>query len=700
MMLRKNYPKEKRALLLNKSKDELWAFFNEISNPEKKKLIDSLPKVPGFRSNSQEGVRQRFIKLIKEAEGSETSSKTKKAWERISQIWRDWIGSHSVLQESLENYDNSADFEDGNIIPPNSSLDIGCFTYLAKVSQLPHSLIQRFYEFGYFQPDSTIELIIKNIEEPPEKPNENNVESELTLDNLFPKLPQVLRDLQVRVTQIETNRTKQDGSDQEFIKPLVEKYLAEVKQGVDSALKRVSALENNYEKLENQLGVFETLPNQVEILSQVVNAINYQLDNMTVSTVELDKFKQQVEELEKSVIDKVELLNQTVTDKFKQQVEELEKTLIDKVELLSQKVADMPLKSALDNLKQQVDKLKKELAEQGELLFDELDQHHTTAPANENAGYTVQTGLYVSQIEFTDVPKILSSKDELISHLACNLKAAAGLIKGSAEKLAKEIVAGLAAGELIVFSGSLAFNIAQVCTQALAAKPAPTVIHIPIGLLNGQQFSDYLQTAIKKAKMSEHVCAIIIEGINRSALESYAQTLRQMITQRLLGQTDLAPHIVFFGTLVEGVATLPVAVELCELGPIFNTDVLGWRSQLNTTAYEGGAIATQVWQSCMTTDDSASSLKNELIENPIFYPSQLWQLCVRQAYCHLVDIFDDSEESILNSLAFGWLIPRAVAATEEDWMEIKEWLLEHVFPEGIHETRIDKLLRLHLKSEK
>ncbi len=632
----KPYLKEKRAFILNKSKDELWAFFNEIYNPKKKKLIDSLPKVPGFRPHNPEGVRQRFITLIKEAKGSETSSKSQTAWERISHIWIAWIGSHSVLQECLENYDNSADFEKGNIIPPNTSLDIGCFTYLAEVNQLPHSLIQRFYEFGYFQPDSTIEFIIKNIE---------------------------------------------------------------VKQGLDNVLKRVSALENNDEKLENQLSVFETLPNQVEKLSQVVNAINYQLDNMTVSTVDLDKFKQQVEELEKSVIDKVELLNQTVTDKFKQQVEELEKTLIDKVDMLSQKVADSPKKSALDNLKQQINKLEKEVTEQGELFFDELDQHHTTAPANENVGYTVQTGLYTSQLELTNTPKILSSKDDFINHLTCNLKAAAGLIKGSAEKLAKEILAGLAAGELIVFSGSLAFNIAQVCSQALAAKQQPTVIHIPIGLLNGQQFSDYLQTAIKKAKMSEHVCAIIIEGINRSALESYAVALRQMITQRLLGQTDLAPHIVFFGTLVEGVATLPVPIELCELGPIFNTDVLGWRSQLNTTAYEGGAIPTQDWQSWMTTDDNASSLKNELIDSPIFYPSQLWQLCVRQAYCYLVDIFDDSEESILNSLAFGWLIPRAVAATEEDWMEIKEWLLEHVFPEGIHETRIDKLLRRNLKNE-
>jgi len=669
MMLRKNYPKEKRALLLNRSEDELWAFFNEISNQEKKRLIDFLPKVPGFRPHNPEGIHQRFKVLIQNTNGSETSPKTKKAWECISQIWIAWIGSHQALQECLENYDNSADFENGNIIPPNTPLDIGCFTHFAEAShthKLPRSLVQRFYEFGYFQPDPTIELIIKNIEEPAEKTNDN-VNTELTFD----KLPQVLHDLQIRVTQIESNRN--DDGNQEFIKQLVEKYLDDVKQGIDNVLKRVSTLEDNYEKLEEQLSVFEILPNQVEELSKLVNAINLQLD-MTVTTVDLDKFKQQVEEFKK--------------------------TLLDQVEILSQKIADMPLKSALDNLKQQVSKLEKELAEQGELLFDELEQQDTTASSNDNTGYVIQTGLYVSRLELTDTPKILSSTDELISHLACNLKAAAGLLKGSAAKLAKEILAGLAAGELIVFSGSLAFSIAQVCTQALAAKQAPTVIHIPIGLLNGQQFSDYLWRAIKKAKMSEHVCAIIIEGINRSALEIYAPDLRQIITQRLLGQSDLAPHIIFFGTLVDGVATLPVPMELCELGPIFNTDVLGWRSQLNTIAYEGGAISTQVWQSWMATNDNASSLKNELIDNPIFYPSQLWRLCMRQAYCNLADIFDDSEKNILNSMAFGWLIPRAVA-TEQDWMKIKEWLIKEIFAEELseNEKRIDKLLRRNLNNE-
>ncbi|TGO03331.1 hypothetical protein PN36_08280 [Candidatus Thiomargarita nelsonii] len=629
----KPYPKEKLTLILNKSDEELRTFFNQIQN--NKHILNNkvLPNVHGFRAENIEGVPIRFRNLLREAKG--TSSKNMNAQKRLQFIWDSWINSHSTLQEVLENYDNSADFpEDGTVIPANTSLDIGGFTYLAEASRshnLSKALIQRFYEFGYFQSDYNIDFIINSIKEP-----SNEIrETELTLDKLLPKLPQVLHDLQVRVNRIPSR------TEPALLKQIVETHLVEVKAATQKV--QLNAKTNTSD--------LKTLYDQVENLSQTLNVIKHQLD-MTVSTVQLSE-------------------------------------LIDKVELIHQQMTEIPIKSEIDDLKQQFEQLKQELNEQEELFFNELEQH--------NSATITQTGLYTSQLKISAPPKILS-KDELLSHLTDNLKAI-GLIKGSAENLAKEILAGLAAGEFIVFSGSLAFQFAQLCTQAIAAKPPPTVIHIPIGLLNGQQFNEYLGRAIRKAKTEKHVCAIIIEGINCSALEIYAQALRQIITQRLLGQTDLAPHIVFFGTLVEGLATLPVPLELCELGPIFDTDVLGWRRQLKPITYKSGAISDQVWQSWRAIDNKLDSdFERELIDNVIFYPSQLWKICVQQAYYRL-DILDDSvEESILNSLAFGWFIPRAAAA-EQDWMEIEKWLLEHVSSEDTHETRIGKLLRPHCENK-
>jgi len=667
----KPYPKEKRAFILNKSDDELWEFFQEILESERKKLTNIFPKAKGFRPKSLAGVHQGFRMLIKEARGPENSSNTQKAWGRILLIWMAWTNSHPVLQKLLKNYDNSADCSEQ---VPNTSLDIDCFTYLAKAShthELSRSLIQRFYEFGYFQQDSRIELIIQTIPEH----YEEVVENEMMLDKF-----KILEDLQVRVTQIETNHSKPDDSEQEQISLSLKKDWVEIKKEFDNVLTRVSTLEKNNEKLKNQLITFETLPHQLEKLSQTVNAINRQLDT-TTNTSELDELKQQFGKLEKTLNDEISPT----------------------VENINQQLTNLPLKTEVNELKQQVDKLKEELSTQEKLIFDELEQHNATSPTHDGTGYIIQpTGLYTSKLQHSGSPRILSAKEELVSHLTDNLKAI-GLIRGSAEKLAKEILAGLSAGEFIVFSGSLAFNLAEVCTQALAAsaKQPPIVIHIPIGLLNGQQFGDYLWTAIKKAKMSEQICAIIIEGINRSALESYAQALRQIIIKRLLGQHDPAPNLLFFGTLVEGLSTLPTPLELCELGPIFNVDVLGWHSKYNAKEYQYGIIPGSDWPMWVTTMQNDSAEQNgktvldlaDICNNFTFCHSHLWQVCVKKAYHYL--------DNNLQSLAFGWLVPRATTA-ELEWTKIKDWLLDDIFQEeieGIPDKRLDKLLRNNLKDE-
>jgi hypothetical protein len=654
MNLNKPYPTEKRAVILNQSDDELWAFFQEILNSKKKNLTKILPKpTKGFRRNSPEGQRQRFGMLIQYARGSETAIDTEKAWNGFSLIWLAWIQSHQPLKTLLAHYDNSADFEEnGKVKFPNinTSLDIGCFAYLAKAnqSQLSGSLIQRFYEFGYFQPDSTIEFIIQTIQKSLEKPNDMTEKIELE------QCKKICQDIQIRVNQIETQYVREH-----------KKEWVELKKVLDNVLIRVSTLEKNNHKLQ-----------QLENLSQTVHAINHQLQR-TANTSELEKLNQQIGRLEKTLND------------------EMSPT----IEFINQQLANLSLKTEVDELKQQLSKLQTELNEQEELFFDELEKHHIASPTHDSAEDQIQptTGLYTTELQGSDSPRILSSKDELVCHLTDNLKAI-GLIKGAAEAFAQEILAGLSAGEVIVFSGSFAFYLAEVCTQALAASASqpPVVIHIPIGLLNGQPFGDCLLTAIQNANQSEQMCAVIIEGLNRSALETYAQALRQMIIKRLLEQPDSAPNLLFFGTLVDGLSTLPVPLELSELGPIFDTDVLGWRSQFKNQASIAGAIDCSVWQTDLAENENQNGSVDltEISNDFAFYHnSQLWQLCVKHAGRYL--------DNDLQRLAFGWLVPRAMSA-ELEWTKMKEWLLDDLFQQekdGISDKRLNKLLRNHLTDD-
>lgn len=644
----KNYPKEKLEWILDhKSDDELWQFFNEIAGQQKKEILRKLlPKVKGFRTNSVEGIPRRLKNLLQQAI-SEESSRTQYAKIRLHEIWKAWIHSHSLLQQALEKYDNEADFpEGGEILSPNTPLDIACFNYLAQSSQshqLRRSLIQRFYEFGYFQQDDTIELIIKNIPEIPE-----------------PSWSKSLQELQHYVSQLEAKFTTLNQS-------VVEASLAKMREQINNEMsKRLSILETNYETLRTTTNTWSAKLNE---LSQTIVLIRQRLDTATQNH-ELAELKQQMEQLEQRLSD----------------------DLGPAINSFQQQMSLTASQTQVEQLTQQLATLKADLEAQEELLFESKT---ATSSTGGSSGYVLPTtGLYTSSLPLLSTsPKNLSSIEEVLSQLTANFKAS-GLILGSAKELAKEILAGLRAGEVIVFSGALAFNVVTACIQAITAtKQPPTVIHIPIGLLNGQQFDEYLWNVIRKTKLSGNVCAIILEGINRSALEGYGQALHQIITQRLLGQIDPAPHIVFFGTLIEGLVALPSPMELCEFGPIFDTNVLGWRSQFRSTEYQTGVISSSLWQSWITeTSDSSQNLSEEIFQKSPFCNNPLWQQCVQKASQYL--------DNQLPSLAFGWLVPRAVAG-EIAWQEIKEWLLEYVFTDekGIEDARITKLLSLHLKTD-
>lgn len=656
----KNYPKEKLEWILDhKSDDDLWQFFNEIAGPQRREILKSkiLPKVSGFRPDSEKGICRRLKMLLQQAIDLKESPSTQRAQICLQVILEKWVQSHSTLQQLLEKYDNDVDFpEGGDIRLPNTPLDIACFNYLAQASQnhpLPRSLIQRFYEFGYFQQDDTIELIIKNVlEKIPE-----------------PSWSKSLQELQHYVSQLEAKFTTLNQSG-------VEASLAKMREQIENEVsKRLSILDTRYETLLTKIN---TLSSQLDELSQTILVVKQQLDT-TIQNHEWVDLKQQVEQLKRR----------------------LNEDLGPAINSFQQQISHTATNDQIEQLTQQLDTLKANLEAQEELLFE--SQTTTPSPTGSPGGYVLSsTGLYTSLLPLLSTPpRNLSSIEEVLNQLTANLKAS-GLIQGGAEKLAKEILAGWRASELIVFSGALAFNVVVACTQAIAAtKQPPTVIHIPIGLLSGQQFDEYLWNAIKKAKSSGNICAIILEGINRSALEGYGQTLHQIITQRLLGPIDPAPHIVFFGTLIDGLAALPPPLELCELGPIFDTNVLGWRSQLQPTEYQTGVISSLQWQSWMietpspndgeNNQDSYFSVK-KICQNWAFCHNPLWQQCVQKARQYL--------DNQLPSLAFGWLVPRAVAG-EIAWQEIKEWLLDYVFidEEGIKDTRITKLLGPHLKTD-
>lgn len=407
------------------------------------------------------------------------------------------------------------------------------------------------------------------------------------------------------------------------------------------------------------------------------------LRDLQVRLVKLEKNQAEIEKIREDLQSQINTkLESNTFNQLKDNINNDVEAINDKVSTLSQQIDHLKVEHS-----QALEKLRNVQSEQEDLIFEELRrlEEANQAATSTNTTSVIQTGLSVRPLELLDNKvEIVDPINKIADYLADNFKAI-GLIKGVAKQLADEVLAGLKSGEWVMFSGSLAYIFAEVCAKTIAAQHSPIIIHIPVGLLNGQQFSEELAKIIRKSKNYKYVSAIIVEGINRSAVECYAQALRQIVTCRLLGMVDPAPQIIFLGTLVEGPATLPISAELCELGPVFNTDVLSWSSQLPSNHYVSSAIHYQQMEDKDKSSDEFNFSKAFL---DIFrdFPSHLWQLCAKKACSHL-----NNEES---ALTFGWLIPRTIA-TERNWSAIQKYVEE----QNIKDERIKKLLRYYCQDE-
>jgi hypothetical protein len=289
--------------------------------------------------------------------------------------------------------------------------------------------------------------------------------------------------------------------------------------------------------------------------------------------------------------------------------------------------------------------------------------------------------IHLTQVQMPESIKIAKSFEDLEGTIVKNFKAI-GLIKTKAQKLASEILAGLGAGSLITFSGSLAFLLAETCAKSIAAKNEIQVMHIPVGLLDSYQFHQEIMGCLNKASQSDYLTAIILEGINLSAFECYAQTFCQMITNRLINQEASLNHVVCFATLAEGPACLPISKEFCHFGPIFHSDHVGWGSKGFTKKIKGSTISKENWNHWLQSCEQIEIPEDlqHLFEN-MSEISQLWKISIRKA-CQFL-----GAENPLESLGFGWLMPRAMCDVNN-----QEVLLQFC-DESIDDNRVAKMLK-------
>jgi len=295
----KPFPPEKRASLALKPFEEFQQFFHELPRSLQEKIISD--ERPGFRQGSPAGRRINLQQLWSDTKKPE-SSLYERAWDCFERIWHSWVISQPSLQALLEKFDNSSDFQDNTSSPPNTTLDLECFRYLSNASikgSVSQELIQKFYDFGYFQKDNTIEAYISLARSEQDLKQRSNLVSRLqsieddreTLYILQQKIEEIFNESRSEKVWEHLGESLKD-SERQIIS--LQERLAEL----HIVASRLAIVEQQLIELKNSTE--NSIQQQQNTVSKIINEAQTYAEDIELLRVVTDDNIRNVEELRKS----------------------------------------------------------------------------------------------------------------------------------------------------------------------------------------------------------------------------------------------------------------------------------------------------------------------------------------------------------------------------------------------------------------
>jgi hypothetical protein len=252
----------------------------------------------------------------------------------------------------------------------------------------------------------------------------------------------------------------------------------------------------------------------------------------------------------------------------------------------------------------------------------------------------------------------LKTAQEMASVIASNLQSI-GLKNSAAETFSEEIAAAVVTGQIIFFRGAFSTDVVRLCAVALSGGNAYRV-SIPMGLDDGEELR---QSALETPAESEGgVSSIVLEGVNRSALELFEDVLIEMSSGFKVSSYRDKRRVFIFGSLLTGAAALPVEASYLQLGPIFDLDYLDWRARPVDEALPIlGKIASKDLEAIRLP--LAKSVPDEDVVGGLVAKGQSKRhpqleraaLAAYRALCALKRA--SAHPTALQSLMYGWLAP-------------------------------------------
>ena len=317
----KPYPEAKRRILIELSTADFIQFLEEVTDQEGKLFIQNQllqRRVPGFRDGRAPFTRtvpQLITKLKSEQELTNPDSAI---WNSFSDIWIYWVKSHQELDNTLTAFDNGGDFDRNHncIKPPNSELDIECFKFLLAASRnaaIHQEVVNRFYEYGYFNKDERIQNLINQV------PSCEEIEQRkklAVLPNKVDELSRTIDKLSRNIEDLNAQVSAMESAD-ELEQELTEQITKEHQHFNTELQKIVQTVARKHNQIDNRINNnIEANSDQLVDLVRRLNSLEMELSKLSESVNSFEGKLSKVELVNRQEIDR--LINQRVLDKTKQ----------------------------------------------------------------------------------------------------------------------------------------------------------------------------------------------------------------------------------------------------------------------------------------------------------------------------------------------------------------------------------------------
>lgn len=260
----------------------------------------------------------------------------------------------------------------------------------------------------------------------------------------------------------------------------------------------------------------------------------------------------------------------------------------------------------------------------------------------------------------------ISSVEDAVDVIAGNLQAA-GVMKGAAQSVAREVAAALMAGQMVQFSGSLADFLADACAEAIGG-PIHHEWRVPVGLVADEAAADCMDAVAEKGPEG----CFVLKGANLSAFEVYGPAIRDIVVRRQFSAVPPLGGLALLATWAEGPAAFPDGGTLAELGPVFDTDKFAMRvTSAKLLPIRCGRLACGSWGSLngeVPDQPPSTTLLLDILKEAGFDGGALWRRTAMRGLAALRAVPGGTEEGDVRSLVRSWVLPWAKACggdTEE-----------------------------------